>query len=220
MGAVFDHKAWRHTGPVYGDLAVGDITQLNVNGAAKDFIVVHQGNPDDSVYDESCEGTWLLMEDVYETREFDSGTNSYQNSSVHQYLNGTFLSLFDAAARSAIGQAKIPYYAAGSYYTGSSGLSAKIFLLSGYEVGFTTSDSQRFPVDGRKLDYFISGDNGAGNAKRMVSNGSWWLRSPYTGSTEEVWYIGIFGDPRVYYGYNSFGIRPCLIMPAKQKIFS
>ena len=46
--------------------AVGSIIKLKVNGSAKDFIVVHQGKPS-SVYDDSCAGTWLLMQDIYES---------------------------------------------------------------------------------------------------------------------------------------------------------
>lgn len=38
-----------------GTKAVGSIVKLNVNGAAKEFIVVHQGKPS-SLYDESCDG--------------------------------------------------------------------------------------------------------------------------------------------------------------------
>lgn len=36
-----------------GDLAVGDIVSLNINGTSTDFIVVNQGIPS-SMYDESC----------------------------------------------------------------------------------------------------------------------------------------------------------------------
>lgn len=48
-----------------GAKAVGSIVKIKVNGAAKDFIIVHQGKPS-SVYDDSCNGTWLLMKDIYE----------------------------------------------------------------------------------------------------------------------------------------------------------
>ena len=45
--------------------AVGSTVKLTVNGKAREFIVVHQGKPS-SVYDESCNGTWLLMKDIYQ----------------------------------------------------------------------------------------------------------------------------------------------------------
>lgn len=105
MGAVFDHKAWRHARNTYGSLSVGDITQLNVNGVATDFIVVHQGNPDGSLYDNSCGGTWLLTNLVYERRRFNPRSdenNDYENSSIHSYLNSTFLALFDSDVQGTI----------------------------------------------------------------------------------------------------------------------
>ena len=49
--------------------AVGSTVKLKVNGTAKEFIVVHQGKPS-SLYDNSCDGTWLLMKDIYENRQW------------------------------------------------------------------------------------------------------------------------------------------------------
>lgn len=232
MGAVFDHKAWRHTGNTYGSLSVGDITQLNVNGVAKNFIVVHQGNPDSALYDESCDGTWLLAKDITDYRAWHpsaaSAVNSYGAASLHAFLNGTFLSRFDADVQSAIVQAKIPYVNgtgdAGNVVSGANGLSAEVFLLSGYEVGFTTSNNQSFPVDGAKLDYFESGSGATVLAKRIAefngSNSTWWLRSPYKGNSTNAWQVqgsGQYGSRRVT---TLGGVRPCFIMPSNQKIFS
>ena len=64
-----------------GAKAVGSIVKIKVNGAAKDFIIVHQGKPS-SVYDDSCNGTWLLMKDIYTTCTFGNN-NSYKDSSIH-----------------------------------------------------------------------------------------------------------------------------------------
>ena len=51
---------------------VGSIVKLNVNGAATELLVVHQGLPS-AIYDASCNGTWLLMKDIYEKRVWQSG---------------------------------------------------------------------------------------------------------------------------------------------------
>ena len=166
-----------------GTKAVGSIVKIKVNGASKDFIVVQQGNPNTSTYDSSCNGTWLLMKDIYTTSTFGNN-NSYKDSSIHTYLNGTFYNLIDSNIRAAIKQVKIPYQngtgSGGSIATGSNGLSTKVFLLSGYEVGWTTSDNGYFPKDGVRLAYF--GNSSSGNSKRIAYNGSsaafWWLRSP------------------------------------------
>ena len=65
-----------------GTKAVGSIVKIKVNGASKDFIVVQQGNPNTSTYDSSCNGTWLLMKDIYTTSTFGNN-NSYKDSSIH-----------------------------------------------------------------------------------------------------------------------------------------
>lgn len=202
--------------------AVGSTVKLKVNGTAKEFIVVHQGKPS-SLYDDSCNGTWLLMKDIYENRVWQSGNiNKYESSDIHTYLNNTFLNLFESNIRDAIKQVKIPYRknggSGGTDQSGANGLSAKIFLLSGYEVGWTTSDYSYFPVDGAKLSYFESGTGTSANNKRIANlNGSaarWWLRSPYTGNSNSVWYVYSNGSCSNYYASSSFGIRPALILPS------
>lgn len=160
-----------------GAKAVGSIVKIKVNGAAKDFIIVHQGKPS-SVYDDSCNGTWLLMKDIYEKRQWNrTNTNDYAGSTTHSYLNDNFYNLIDSEIRAAIKQVKIPYQKGtgwGSLATGENGLSTKVFLLSGYEVGWAHN---ALPKDGAKLDYFGSGSGG--NSKRVAYNGSnadiWWL---------------------------------------------
>ncbi len=209
-----------------GTKAVGSIVKLKVNGAAKEFIVVHQGKPG-SMYDESCNGTWLLMKDVYENRQW-SNVNNLENSSIHSYLNATFLGLFDSDIQKAIKQVKIPYRknggSGGTDQSGANGLSTKIFLLSGYEVGFTTSDNQYFPQDGAKLSYFESGTGTSANNKRIANlNGSaaaWWLRSPIVDETGSV--LGVFSNGSYYYGSVSslYGIRPALILPPDMEVDS
>ena len=203
-----------------GTKAVGSIVKIKVNGASKDFIVVQQGNPNTSTYDSSCNGTWLLMKDIYTTSTFGNN-NSYKDSSIHTYLNGTFYNLIDSNIRAAIKQVKIPYLNGtgggdGSLATGANGLSTKVFLLSGYEVGWTTSDDRNFPKDGIRLAYFGSGSGG--NSKRVAYNGSsaamWWLRSPYTGNNNGVWGVSTDGSRSSYWCSNSYGVRPAFILPS------
>jgi len=207
-------------------LAVGSSVYLNVGGVRKEFLVVHQGKPS-SLYDSSCNGTWLLMKDIYENRQWhSSNVNNLENSTIHSYLNGTFLNLFESSIRDAIKQVKLPYRKnggpGGSDQSSANGLSAKIFLLSGYEVGWTTSDSSYFPVDGVKLDYFAA--SAVGNSKRIANfNGtsfSWWLRSPNTGDASYVWFVFSDGSYSVTSASNSAGIRPALILPLDMEVDS
>lgn len=202
--------------------AVGSTVKLKVDGSLKEFIVVHQGKPS-SMYDESCNGTWLLMKDCYVSRAWhSSNVNKYESSDIHSYLNNTFINLFDSNIRDAIKQVKLPYRknggSGGQDQSGANGLNCKIFLLSGYEVGWTTSDNPYFPVDGAKLAYFESGTGTSANNKRVAYlNGSaanWWLRSPYTSGTNYVWGVYSNGDYNNNRESNSYGIRPALILPS------
>lgn len=203
-----------------GTKAVGSIVKIKVNGASKDFIVVQQGNPNTGTYDASCDGTWLLMKDIYTTSTFSSNNNSYKDSSIHSYLNSTFFNLIDGDIRNAIKQVKIPYQngtgSGGSLATGSNGLSTKVFLLSGYEVGWTTSDNGYFPKDGVRLAYF--GNSSGGNSKRIAYNGSsaavWWLRSPGADDTNGVWSVNSDGSVGYWLYYCSCGVRPAFILPS------
>jgi hypothetical protein len=202
--------------------AVGSIVKIKVNGTLRDFIVVQQGKPS-SIYDESCNGTWLLMKDLYESRQWhSSNVNDYANSTIHKWLNNEFLNLIDANIRAQIRQAKIPYRPGSgtsmSVNSGANGLSAKIFLLSNIEVGGQT-DWSYMPHDGARLAYFEYGTGTSANNKRLAYlNGSaagWWLRSPVTISSDYAWYVLSNGDS--YYTSScsySYGIRPALILPS------
>ncbi len=203
---------------------IGSIVKLKVNGTLRDFIVVHQGKPS-AIYDASCDGTWLLMKDCYEARQWhSSNVNDYASSTIHSYLNSTFLNLIDANIRNQIKQVKLPYRAGSGYgksvSSGANGLSAKIFLLSAEETSYK---HDYMPTgEGAELAYFRGCvDNGADSKRIANLNGSaaiWWFRSPYCNSN--------YGASRAlcvstdgYWGDGScsgavYAIRPALILPS------
>ena len=200
--------------------AIGSTIKLKVNGSAKDFIVVHQGKPS-SVYDDSCNGTWLLMKGIYENRQWhSSNTNDYANSTIHSYLNSTFLNLFESNIKNAIKQVKLPYRKGSGTSTtvtsGSNGLSAKIFLLSATETSFSFSSMPS--GEGAELAYFKGCADNSSDSKRVAYlNGSvtgWWLRSPGCYGSGGALYVNSNG----VWGYGgcsgSNGIRPALILPS------
>lgn len=201
--------------------AIGSTIKLKVNGSAKDFIVVHQGKPS-SVYDDSCNGTWLLMKDIYENRQWhSSNTNDYANSTIHSYLNSTFLNLFESNIKNAIKQVKLPYRKGSGTSTtvtsGSNGLSAKIFLLSATEASFNFS-SYMPSGEGAELAYFKGCADNSSDSKRVAYlNGSasvWWLRSPGCNIFGYALYVNSNGDWNYNYCSNSYGVRPALILPS------
>lgn len=210
------------TGVLASSLAVGSAVKLMEGGTAVEYLVVNQGIPENSsLYDASCDGTWLLMKDIYENRQWNSSNvNNLENSTIHSYLNGTFLNLFESNIRDAIKQVKLPYRknggSGGSDQSGANGLLCKIFLLSGYEVGWTTSDYSYFPVDGVKLSYFESGTGTSANNKRIANLNSsaadWWLRSPDTNYTNLVCGVSSNGSYNGSSAFNLGGVRPALVL--------
>ena len=215
------------TGILASDLAVGSVVKLMENGVAAEYLIVNQGKPSGrSLYDASCDGTWLLRKDIHSNRQWNpSNVNKYESSAINTWLNGDFFNTLGSVEQAAVKQVKIPYRknggSVGVDQSGANGLLYKIFLLSGYEVGWTTSDNSYFPVDGAKLSYFESGTGSSANNKRIANlNGSaayWWLRSPYCNSGS-----GSAGALRVYadgdWGGSgcsgSYGIRPALVLPS------
>lgn len=207
-----------------GNVAIGNIVKLKLNGANHEFIVVHQGLPS-SMYDSSCDGTWLLMKDIYEVREWHSSElNDYANSNIHNYLNNSFLNVFDSNIKNVIKQVKIPYCpgtgGSGGVATGFNGLLCKVFLMSAYEIGLWTEE--RFPQDGTVLAYFIYGATSDAHAKRIAflngSANSWWERTPfierastaarYIGYTNMAGNCGMSAKCPV-----ELGARPAVILP-------
>jgi len=200
--------------------AIGSTIKLKVNGSAKDFIVVHQGKPS-SVYDDSCSGTWLLMKDIYENRQWHSSdTNDYANSTIHSYLNSTFLAMLDSNIQKAIKQVKLPYRKGSGTSTtvtsGSNGLPAKIFLLSATEMSFNFSYMPS--GEGAELAYFKGCADNSSDSKRVAylngSSACRWLRSPYCNGSGGALYVDSNGDWYRNYCSDSRGIRPALILPS------
>lgn len=215
-------------GTPIGELAVGTSVFMNVNGVRTEFIVVHQGNPDSSLYDASCNGTWVLMKDVY--AKVDVGVDYYYHTGkTNDYLNNTFLKLLDNGVQTAIKQVKIPYTTwgyTGTYYgnvihkTGN-GLSTKIFAPAAGEV----SNNFDGAGDGATLDYFANDSANTTSCQNRVAylNGAacnWKLRTPELSgsgsqvntlsSTRYIWENGQLNSSNYI---RTYGMRPQFIFP-------
>ena len=209
-------RLWYQRGKPLSNYAVGSSVYFKVNNVRTQWLVVQQGNPDASIYDSSCDGTWLLMKDIYKKRQWNnSNYNDYAGSTIHSYLNSTFLGLLETGVRSAVKQVKIPYRkGAGTSTTvtgGSNGLSAKIFLLSATETGFSASSSYAPFGEGANLTYFDSTSKRIANLNGSAA--SWSLRSPNCDGNTKATYISSAGYFNQVICYTSTGIRPCLILP-------
>jgi hypothetical protein len=212
-------------GTPIGELAVGDIVKTNVNGVSTNFMIVHQGLPS-SVYDESCNGTWLLMQDAYKpSSDFmwsSSGINDYENSDIHSYLNNTFINLFDDSIKNIIKQVKIPYTKGSGGYssniqTGANGLVTKVFSLSIRELGNIATSAML--VEGEELKYFEGINNSFSNEKRVAYlNGEavgWWARTPQHNKTNMAVISYTKGELNAQNVNNKYwNIRPAIILPS------
>ena len=158
-----------------GSLPVGQSIWLNENGVPTEFFIVHQGNPNTSVYDASCTGTWLLRKKRFHIVAADCGGKavakgdySYEQWGLHDYLTNTYINKFDEGIRNIVKTAKIPYY----YYLreydreleldvmryhawkqGADGLPVKFFLPSLDE--FCNYKEYIPSVNYATLDYFL-----------------------------------------------------------------
>jgi hypothetical protein len=198
---------------------VGDIVTMDVNGVETEFLIVHKGLPS-SAYDSSCDGVWLLMKDCHadDSKWNSTDTNNYKKSTIHSYLNGTFLNYFDSDIQTLIKQVKIPYVnGTGSTTTvtsGANGLSTKIFLISYAELGVACS-SYGCVAEGAVVEYF-EGTGMYGDTKRIAyKNGSaksWWARTPLKNDSRPC-ATNNSGRTERWNATQSLGVRPVLILP-------
>lgn len=204
------------SGSPIGTLAVDSSVFMNVNGVRTEFLIVHQGIPSTSFYDASCNGTWLLMKNIYTMKT--AGSRDYSKSNPHKYLNGDFLALFDDNVASVIKQVKIPYTVSDAtaktttVYSGANGLSTKIFLLSLAEVGYGPAEDR----DGYKLSYNTNANYGKNVAYYNGVAEHWFVRTTSYASSMYLRWIystsGGAGGGGSY--YDQHGIRPALILPS------
>jgi hypothetical protein len=213
-----------------GSKPVGSIVRLKradylsaeFDGSGVEFIVIHQGKPS-SVYDDSCNGTWLMQQEVYfkDCQWHSSSSNSYADSTIHSFLNSEYLDKFDTDIKNSIKQVKIPYRkGSGSSTTvssGSNGLPAKIFLLSASETSFSLGSSMP-NGEGSELAYFKGCADKNADSKRIAKDGiyakRWWLRSPYCSpSATSAIIVDTSGDWNFSTCTSSNRIRPAFILP-------
>lgn len=185
--------------------SIGSVVRIKLDGAFTNFIVVHHGLPNGD-YDASCNGTWLLMQNLYADTTF--GATLYENSNLHSYLCNTIFPQIDPAVQSIAMWAKIPF----RDNVGAKGLDTRIFVPGAKEVGFNSSDFSN--VNGAKLAYF--GDNSSRIAYyRGGGVGKWWTRdrktSIWSGTT--IYRVETGGGIGNENTGGSIGVRPCIIVP-------
>ena len=217
---IFLRKGETHTPPSTGilasDLAVGDIVKLMENGAPIEYIVVNQGIPENSsLYDSSCNGTWLLRKDCSLEMIWNENTNAlnYDTSDIYSWLNNSYISSLGAIEQNSVKQVNIPCRNISGTSQTIQHISGKAFLLSSYEMGGNIGFE-----DGGILSYFDSGDETTALNKRIAKyNGeivSWWTRTAFGAYTLVVNTDGTF--IKIDLDINKY-VRPALILPFTAK---
>lgn len=186
------------------------------------FLIIHQGLPNATSYDASCNGTWL----VYKSDCLRSGGDNYWDSSSddedydndyeHSDVHGAFAyESWDIRAQSEVNkickQVKIPYRpgkgTSKTVRSGANGLSTKLFLLSYTEVGF--SGSSYAPIEGVALDFF----KGITNSNRLIGVQGF-LRTPYCSHSATAFLVNSSGAASNTTTENQQIYRPAFIVPS------
>lgn len=196
----------------------GDIVNLPVNNVMIPHIVVQVGNPDPEMYDSSCDGVWLLRQDIVENGQWNSANvNTLKGSTIMATMQG-YVTNYDSTVQAAIQTVKIPYCVgngSATVNTLANGLECKMFPLGVYELGWTTGTSDTMPVDGTALSYF-QGTSSVDNRRSAYFNGSladWWTRSSLTTSQFVSYRVKSDGGYTSTSPTNSYGLRPTFLLP-------
>lgn len=199
-------------GSAAGDLLVGQTVAIKESGTPIPYLVVHQGNPDAGLYDASCEGTWLLRNEIFTMKTYGA-SRFYANSGMPIYLNpdtaGTPLYGLDEKIKNAMKTVKIPYHAStGDIMSGANGLSCKAFILGAYEYGANTDFT--LPDDGAALDYFKDSNDRIAyyNGQPVIH----WTRSDRINASA-IWVVSETGRFMLKTISDSCGVRPAFILP-------
>ena len=216
-----------------GDMAVGSLLYLNVNGVQTAFRVMHHGKPSE-VYDDSFLGGTVLMLDWQETPYYQNvssgqtGKRNYPASAAYSWLGSTFLGYLDDEVQAQVVEVKLPYRTDtdGEPYevaSGSDGVAAKIWLPSAVEVGrgssYQTDQSTFYVEEGAVFDYWkgageeqyadwacLDGEEDDGWATRTMNKNYYG-----TGSTYYNW---VSQNGLCIPGTRQKGnMRPCLVLP-------
>lgn len=204
-----------------GDMAVGSTVKIKVNGTLTDFLIVQQGNPNSTIYDASCNGTWVLMNALYILQKWDSRHDDYASSDISDYLRNSFFNLLEPGCRSAIKSVKIPYVDNETVHNGANGLPVTVFLLSASELGWTSSNMSVYK-DGSRLSRFPNdGQSSTRVAYYKGSSRYYWTRSKASGYSNGIVIVTSDGGHEVKAVYaDDVGVRPAFILPKEQLVSS
>lgn len=200
-----DPKLWAaDSSKPLGNFSEGDIIQLNEGGVPVDFYVACHN------YEQSLNGagrTLVVRKDVYDMRAWHSSdVNAWASCTMRSWLNSTYKGLLDADIQKAMGTTTYRY-TPGNSNTSVSTRSDAVFVLSGAELGKSTSylnmEGSALPI---ALTLQIAYKNGSAIAQ--------WTRSPDTSGWAGAWRLNIGGNTSAQACTITNGSRPIFTLPA------
>ena len=196
LAQIYSYEAIDYTGMV-GSLAVGTVISVQIQGGSitRNYTLVHNGNPDPTVYDSSCNVAFFLIDtDVGGNQYYDrSQKNYYPDSDLADWMESTAYQGINATFRQYIPTVKIPYHAGSSsygdntYHILSDGFSCHVFAPSNYELGVTTEYVSQSFNEGATFDYFVG--TAASDPKRIYGEQRYWTRTPYMANGSDAFTI-------------------------------
>lgn len=183
--------------------AVGSIIKLKESGTLVEFYVAKHD------YENGLNGngrTLIVRKDCYDMRVFSNSNNAYANSSLDSWLCNTYLKLLDADIQAAIGTTKFYYTPGNGNYTVTT-LQRAVFQLSLTELGKSASYAK---TEGSALPIASTLQIAYRNGSAVVQ----WTRTPSTGGTDFVYFLGTNGGVSNLNYYYSRGSRPAFTLPS------
>ncbi len=217
-----------------GDVAVGQVIRLKVDGVQTKFRVVHHGKPDDMYDDSFLNGTILMLdctEDPIQTMmvaEVDQKKGDYSGSYPHEMLNSSWVDRLEVADQ--VVQVRLPYrkgtqsnpYVLAS---GADGLAARAWLPSIIEVtrgAYSGISPDAFYIqEGGKFAYFEGRQAGFYTPWQIRDpdtdlDAGWGTRTPgQYGSGQYADFFCKVNAAGQWYSAskNTVYVRPCLVLP-------
>ena len=197
-----------------GWLGVGSTVKMDINGNKRVWRIAYKGNPNPDLYDESCNGVWLVLNTIYSTRANGSDCQ-YADGTIDTYLNSTFLGRIDKGGNAAkyIKDVKIPYAKKqedGSWkvQTKENGLPCKVFLPSIFEIG--GAENASVYKDGSALGYY-DGSPSTLTLKQSGTPAAWRTRT-VTSNAQFEFSVDASGAITTCAPTDVIGVVPCVIM--------
>lgn len=183
-------------GIMLGAMELGTLVKLNENGTPTEFYVACHN------YEAGLNGngrTLVVRKDCYDMRPFSSKKAGYANSSLNDFLVGTYFNLLDAGVREMVGTTKF-------YSTDAPTLERSVFQLSATEL----KGDNKVPKEGSILPIAsllsVAHLKGSGIPQ--------WTRTPFTSFPGFVYCLDNRGLVSAVGFNNPCGSRPAFTLPA------